>query len=247
MVKMTAILKSIASHLETIRVLITGDQPLVQRAFSTILSAEPDMSIVGQALLGASGSEALQLVRSLRPDIVLLDMQLPRSGGFHPISRIITECPATRVVVLATLNSDEDEPLFEAISSGAQAFLLKDADEREILNTIRLVMQGGACLAPNMVRKLLDEFRRMRPLRQAPPKEPLTEREACVLELLIEGQSNKEIAAALFLAEGTVKNYVSRIMEKHQARTRTGLAVKALRQSVRTLPDHRLLTGARLI
>ena len=218
---------------EPIRILIAEDQQLIRRAFATVLSLEPDMNVVAQA---ADGSEAVQLARAWRPDIVLMDLQMPRLGGVAATQRILSECPGTQVIVLTSF--DTDDLVFEAISSGAQAYLLKDASEADILETIRSVKRGESRLAPNVARKVLDEFRRARPAdtplpRDEAPSEPLTEREERVLSLVAEGRSNKEIARAVCLAEGTVKNYVSRIMEKLGARTRTELAVKALRRPKR--------------
>jgi DNA-binding NarL/FixJ family response regulator len=211
------------------RILIAEDQPLVRRAFATILAGEHDMIVVAEA---ADRSETLRLARVWEPDIVLMELQSRRLGGCGTIQRIVAECPDTHVVVLTAL--DDDELVFEAISSGAEAYLLKDASEHEILYAIRAVMRHGSCLAPKVARKLLNEFRRIRPLSDQLPTEPLTTREAAILDLVIEGRSNKEIAAEVFLAEGTVKNYVSRIMEKLNVRTRTELAVKGLRRPILT-------------
>ena len=215
---------------DPIHILIAEDQQLIRRAFATMLSLEPDMNVVAQA---ADGTEAIQLARAWRPDIVLMDLQMPRLGGVAATQRILSECPGTQVIVLTSF--DTDDLVFEAISSGAQAYLLKDASEADILETIRSVKRGESRLAPNVARKVLDEFRRSRPAgtplsEDEAPNEPLTEREERVLSLVAEGRSNKEIARAVFLAEGTVKNYVSRIMEKLGARTRTELAIKALRR-----------------
>jgi DNA-binding NarL/FixJ family response regulator len=218
---------------DPIRILIAEDQQLIRRAFATILSLEPDMDVVAQA---ADGAEAVRLARMWRPDIVLMDLQMPRLGGVAATQRIVSECPGTQVIVLTSF--DTDDLVFEAISSGAQAYLLKDASEADIFETIRSVKRGESRLAPNIARKVLDEFRRVRPAdaplsKDEAPSEPLTEREERVLALVAEGRSNKEIANAACLAEGTVKNYVSRIMEKLHARTRTELAVKALRKPKR--------------
>jgi len=214
---------------QAIRILIAEDQPLVRRAFDTILSREPDMIIVAEA---ADGNEALRLARMRRPDIVLMDLQAPRLGGCATIQRIVAECPGTHVVVLTTF--DTEEHVFEAISSGAEAYLLKNASVNQILNAIRAVMRQESWLAPTVARKVLNEFRRIRPVTDKLPDEPLTVREARILDLIIQGQSNKEIARTICLAEGTVKNYVSRIMEKLNVRTRTELAIKGLRHPVRT-------------
>ncbi len=213
---------------ETIRLVIAEDQQLIRRAFATMFQMEPDIEVVGQA---ADGVEAIDLVRRYRPDIVLMDIQMPRLGGIAATRRIVAEHPGTQVVALSTF--DTDELVFEAISAGAQAYLLKDTSENEILDTIRAVKRGESRLSPLVARKVFEEFRRARP---QPPvageggatDEPLTEREEAILALVAKGRSNREIADTVFLAEGTVKNYVSRIMEKLHVQTRTELAVKAL-------------------
>jgi DNA-binding NarL/FixJ family response regulator len=210
-----------------IRILIAEDQPLIRRAFASMLALEPDFEIVAQA---ADGVEAVQASRRFLPDVVLLDIQMPRLNGIAATRQILRDCPDAQVVILTTY--DTDDLIFDSICAGAQAYLLKDAEESEILDTIRAVSRGQSRLAPNVARKLLDEFRRVR---RAPRvgdanalEEPLTDRESDILQLIVVGKGNREIAAALRLAEGTVKNYVSRILEKLNARSRTELAVKAL-------------------
>ena len=210
-----------------IRILIAEDQPLIRRAFASMLALEPDFEIVAQA---ADGIEAVQAARRYLPDVVLLDIQMPRLNGIAATRQIVRDCPDAQVIILTTY--DTDDLIFDSICAGAQAYLLKDAEESEILDTIRAVSCGQSRLAPNVARKLLDEFRRVR---RAPRlgdaggmDEPLTDRESEILHLIVEGKGNKEIAAQLRLAEGAVKNYVSRILEKLNARTRTELAVKAL-------------------
>ena len=212
-----------------IRILIAEDQQLVRRAFSTMLSLEGDLKVVAQA---ADGAEAIQLARKWRPDIVLMDLQMPRVGGIGAMKRILEDVPDAKIIVLTTF--DTDELVFEAISAGAHAYLLKDSNEAEILETIRAVHSGQSRLSPAIARKVLDEFRRQRPSGVVAPDddgladEGLTEREEKVLALVAKGKSNREISDTVFLAEGTVKNYVSKIMEKLHVESRTELAIKAL-------------------
>jgi DNA-binding NarL/FixJ family response regulator len=213
-----------------IRVLVVDDQTLIRRGLAVILATEPDIDVVGQA---ADGEEAVQAARRERPDVVLMDLQMPRLGGVAATRVITAELPKTQVVVLTTF--DTDELVFEAIRAGAQAYLLKDAPEPEVLDTIRAVHRGESRLSPNIARKVMEQFRLL-PAGAPPARDDdaagldaLTAREERILALIAEGKSNKEIARTVFLAEGTVKNYVSRIMEKLHARTRTELAVKALR------------------
>jgi DNA-binding NarL/FixJ family response regulator len=215
---------------DPIRILIAEDQQLIRRAFAKILELEDDIIVVAQA---ADGAEAIELARRHRPDIVLMDLQMPRVGGVQATMRILAELPETQVVVLTTF--DTDDLVFEAIGAGAQAYLLKDATEAEILDTIRGVHRGESRLSPNISRKVLEEFRRARPLETEPAgawptTQALTEREEEILALVAQGKSNRDIADLIFLAEGTVKNYVSRIMEKIGAGSRTELAVRALKR-----------------
>jgi DNA-binding NarL/FixJ family response regulator len=224
-----------AQSRQRIRLLVVDDQPLIRRGLAVMLATEPDIEVVGQA---GDGAEAIEAVRRDRPDVVLMDLQMPRVGGVAATRTIVGERPETQVVVLTTF--DTDELVFDAIRAGAQAYLLKDAPEADVLDTIRAVHRGESRLSPNIARKVMEQFRLL-PARAgaadpAPAKddEPasldaLTAREERILALIAEGKSNREIARTVFLAEGTVKNYVSRIMEKLHARTRTELAVKALR------------------
>lgn len=227
----SAAVKGPARDMNEIRVLIAEDQQLVRRAFSTMLSIEPDIKIVAQA---ADGAEAIQLSRQWRPDIVLMDLQMPRVGGIGAMKRILEDVPDARIIVLTTF--DTDELVFEAISAGAHAYLLKDSNEAEILETIRAVHAGQSRLSPKVAGKVMDEFRRQRPSGVAdlnddePADESLTNREEKVLALVAKGKSNKDIAETVFLAEGTVKNYVSKIMEKLHVASRTELAIKALKR-----------------
>lgn len=228
-----------------IRVLIADDQSLIRRGMSLILAAESDIEVVGQA---ADGVEAVDLAVELKPDVVLMDLHMPRKGGVVATREITNKLPQTRVMVLTTF--DTDEMVFEAVRAGAQAYLLKDASEAEVLDTIRAVHRGESRLTSQIAGKVMDQFRLLAnrvsgdlstvagtPPAAASPAEDsgdkrqnlLTDKEARVLELIAEGMSNKQIANTVFLAEGTVKNYVSRIMEKLHANTRTELAIMTLR------------------
>jgi DNA-binding NarL/FixJ family response regulator len=222
--------------LPVIRIVIAEDQPLVRRGAALLLSMEPDMEVVGQA---CNGVEAVELTQLLHPDVVLMDLHMPVKGGVVATREITRALPHTQVLVLTTL--DDDETVFEAVRAGAHAYLLKDAAENELLETIRALKRGESRLTPQIARKVMDQFRRLAQTGQteASPAdrataplaaEALNEKEAKVLELIAEGMSNRQIGGALFLAEGTVKNYVSRIMEKLHANTRTELALLSQRQ-----------------
>lgn len=218
-----------------LRLLVADDQAIIRRGLALMLDAEPDIEVVGQA---GDGQEALEMAEALRPDVVVMDLQMPRLSGVAATRLLAGRLPRTRVVVLTTF--DDDERVFEAVQAGAHAYLLKDAAEDEVLDTVRAVHRGESRLAPSVARKVLDQFRALAggaALGEPPgeaaaptaaaPDEPLSDKEERVLALLADGLSNKQIAATVFLAEGTVKNYVSRIMEKLHARNRTELAVKA--------------------
>jgi DNA-binding NarL/FixJ family response regulator len=227
-----------------LRLLIVDDQPLIRRGLAMMLATEPGIDIVGQA---ADGVDAVAQALASRPDVVVMDLQMPRASGVVATREITAQLPATRVVVLTTY--DDDELVFEAIRAGAQAYLLKDATEAEVLDTVRAVHRGESRLSPTIARKVMEQFRAFAtrgapPAGPAPaamalpaaalagaaqtPDEALTDKETRVLDLLAQGMSNKQIAAAVFLAEGTVKNYVSRIMDKLHAGSRLELAVRAV-------------------
>jgi DNA-binding NarL/FixJ family response regulator len=193
-----------------------------------LLSLEPDMEVVGQA---CNGVEAVELARSLLPDVVLMDLHMPVKGGVAATREITESLPATQILVLTTL--DDDETVFDAVCAGAHAYLLKDADDSVLLETIRGLNRGESRLTPQIARKVMDQFRRLASAASSVPSprsvsavhsEPLSEKEERILQLICEGMSNRQIAASTFLAEGTVKNYVSRIMGKLHANTRIGLA-----------------------
>jgi DNA-binding NarL/FixJ family response regulator len=220
-----------------VRVLIAEDQALIRRGTSVLLSMEPDMEVVGQA---CDGIEAVTMARQFRPDIVLMDLHMPRLGGVAATREITRDLPGTQVLVLTTLH--DDETVFDAVRAGAHGYLLKDVTEQELLETIRALRRGESRLTPQIARKVMDQFRRLASAsehaatRNTPAKnteaaaESLNDKEEKILRLITDGMSNRQIAAAMFLAEGTVKNYVSRIMEKLHANTRTGLAVMSARQ-----------------
>ena len=228
--------------------MIVDDQPLILRGLSMILGTEDDIEVVAQAV---DGLDAIEKALATRPDVVVMDLQMPRASGVVATREITAKLPATAVVVLTTF--DHDELVFEAIRAGARAYLLKDAAEAEVLDTIRAVHRGESRLSPSIARKVMEQFRLMEtrpagapavppPAPSAPSSvvgvaaqpgrfsldEPLTDKEERILQLIAEGKSNKLIGATVFLAEGTVKNYVSRIMEKLHARSRTELAVRSL-------------------
>ncbi|OHV88934.1 DNA-binding response regulator [Mesorhizobium sp. ORS 3428] len=212
---------------EKIRVLIAEDQTLIREGLATLLAQQnDDFEIVGGA---ADGGQAIEFARRYRPDVILMDLQMPRVDGVTATQRILREFPATSIVVLTTFETNE--LIFEAVSAGARAYLLKDARIDEIAETIRTVAKGQSALSPGVAARILEEFKRLRPRHtpvSASVRDDLTARENEILKLIIEGKSNGEIGAQLHLAEGTIKNYVSTILEKCGAKNRTELAIKTL-------------------
>lgn len=230
------------NQVPAIRIVIAEDQAHVRRGAAHLLSLEQDMEVVGQA---CNGAEAVELARVLQPDVILMDLHMPVKGGVAATREIIQMLPSTQILVLTTLH--DDETVFEAVRAGAHAYLLKDAAENELLETIRALKRGESRLTPQIARKVMDQFARLATVSavgsghevSAAPSSPqkgagaagdvraevLNDKEQRVLQLISEGLSNRQIADAMYLAEGTIKNYVSRIMEKLHANTRIALAL----------------------
>jgi DNA-binding NarL/FixJ family response regulator len=224
-------------QLPAIRVVIAEDQELVRRGTALLLSVASDMECVGQA---CNGDEAVKLALLLRPDVVLMDLHMPVKSGVAATREITLALPGIHVLVLTTL--DDDETVFEAVRAGAHGYLLKDASEEELLEAIRALRRGESRLTPQIARKVMDQFSRLARSGEASTArylpqpggsaahESLSEKEERVLSLITEGLSNRQIAQAMSLAEGTIKNYVSRVMDKLHANTRTELAVMTRRK-----------------
>jgi DNA-binding NarL/FixJ family response regulator len=207
-----------------IRVLLADDQAMVRAGFRLILSAEPDVTVVGEA---ADGVEAVAAARRLRPDVTLMDVRMPRMDGIAAARRLAAEDPpVTRVVVLTTF--DVDQHVYDALRAGASGFLLKNARPEELVQAIRLAAGGGALLDPAVTRRVIEEFAR-NPSPGPPPREvgTLTERELEVLHLVAGGLSNAEIAATLVVTEATVKTHVARLLGKLGLRDRVQAVVFA--------------------
>ncbi|MFJ3308534.1 response regulator [Streptomyces sp. NPDC086549] len=211
----------------TIRVLIADDQMMVREGFSVLLNAMPDIEVVGEAV---NGREAVERVRELAPDVVLMDIRMPELNGMEATREIVAADSTAKVLVLTTF--DLDEYVYQALRAGASGFLLKDASARQLADGVRVVASGEALLAPSVTKRLITEFSK---LSQAPrPLQPahttygvLTERETEVLVLIAQGLSNAEIAECLVVAESTIKTHVSRILVKLGLRDRTQAAVFA--------------------
>jgi DNA-binding NarL/FixJ family response regulator len=208
-----------------IRVLIVDDQALVRGGFRSILEGQPDIEIVGEA---EDGAQAVELAREHEPDVVLMDIRMPRMDGIAATRQLLDEASnRTRVLVLTTF--DHDEYVYEALRAGASGFLLKSAPPRELAAAIRTVAAGDALLAPDITRRLIQDFvTRPRPS-TVPPQafNTLTPRETEVLTLIARGRSNGEIAAELYLSEPTVKTHITRIFAKLAVRDRVQAVVLA--------------------
>ena len=213
---------------ETIRILIVDDHPVVRQGLRGLIGTEPGMELVGEA---ADGDEAVLKARSLRPDVTLLDMVMPRKNGVEAIQEIKAENPDARILILTSFA--ENDKVFPAIKAGALGYLLKDSSPQELFQAIRDVYQGKSSLHPLIARKLIREINQ--PSDLPPTKEPLTEREVEVLRLVAQGLSNQEVSKRLFISERTVGNYVSSILSKLHLANRTQAALYALREGLTSL------------
>ncbi len=208
-----------------IRVLLVDDQPLFLDGLRTLLSARPEIQVVGVV---SNGENALQAVQSLSPDIVLMDLRMPVMTGVECTRRLRAKSSTCRILVLTTF--DDDDEVFEAIRAGADGFLLKGTSAAKLVESIQLTMAGQSILDPSVAPRVMSEFNRMSSrlpsvLARQMPK--LTKREADVLKQLAAGKNNKEIAAAMHVSEGTVKNHLTTIYEKLNVEDRTQAALAA--------------------
>jgi DNA-binding NarL/FixJ family response regulator len=209
-----------------IRVLLVDDQALFREGLETLLSLHRDIEVVGQA---CNGREAVDVAADVRPDVVLMDVRMPILDGVRATRRLTEGMPQCKVIVLTTF--DDDEYVFDALRAGAAGYLLKDVASARLVEAIRATARGESILEPSVAAKVIAEFTRvssMVPAAQlAEMVEPLSERELEILALIARGASNREIGDRLFIAEGTVKNHVTRILAKLGVRDRTQAALKA--------------------
>jgi two-component system NarL family response regulator len=200
-----------------VRIVLADDHPVVRAGIASILADHPDLLVVGQA---GTGRELIDLYHRERPDVALVDLRMPDTDGVEAIGEIRRRSPDARLIVLTTFDGDED--IYRALRAGAKAYLLKDVPRDELLACVRAVHRGEPCLRPAIAAKLTERL----------GSEPLTARELDVLRLMAAGQSNKQIAAALYITEGTVKVHASRVFDKLGVSDRTQAATTALRRGI---------------
>jgi DNA-binding NarL/FixJ family response regulator len=215
---------------DPIRVLIVDDHALFRRGLQMVLEGEADIDVVGEA---GDGTEAVKQAEESTPDVVLMDVRMPKRSGIEATRAIKDTLPSTRILMLTI--SDEEADLYEAIKAGASGYLLKEISIDEVANAVRQVNQGQSLISPSMASKLLSEFATMvkrRDERSQMPGPRLTERELQVLRLVAKGLNNKDIGEDLFISENTVKNHVRNILEKLHLHSRMEAVVYAVREKL---------------
>ena len=213
---------------EAIRILIVDDHAIVREGQRALIETEPGMLLVGEA---TNGLEAIELARTLNPDVIFMDLFMPVMDGIEATEAIKAENPGARILVLTSFA--EDEKVFSAVRAGASGYLLKDATPDEILTAVRSVNRGEPAMNPLIANKLMRELQRESDL--PPTKDPLTERELEILKLVAQGLSNQEIAEELVISERTVRTHVSNILSKLHLANRTQAALYALKEGLTDL------------
>ncbi len=211
--------------MEKVKVLIVDDHAVVRDGLSTMLGRQKDIAVVGQA---SNGLEAVQKVRELLPDIVLMDLRMPELDGVGAMRQIRAENDDVKFLVLTTY--DSDEYIFDAIEAGAKGYLLKDTSREDLFKAVHSVHQGESLIQPGVAAKLLDRFAQLS--RQTTPASLLSEREVEVLQLMAKGSGNKEIASQLTISESTVKTHVANIFQKLEVGGRTDAVTQALQKGI---------------
>ncbi|WP_432548724.1 response regulator [Kineococcus sp. SYSU DK004] len=215
-----------------VRVVVVDDHSLYRRGLQMVLSTEDDIEVVGEA---GDGQEALARVEELLPDVVLMDVRMPRRGGIDACADIKAAAPSTRILILTS--SEEEDDLFGAVRAGASGYLLKDVPAEEVADAVRAVVAGESLITPRMAGLLLGEFAAMRRRDEervlgAAGAPRLSPRELDVLRLLARGMANREIAGQLGISENTVKNHVRNLLEKLQLHSRMEAVVYAVREKI---------------
>ena len=221
-----------AAGTEPVRVLVVDDQELFRRGLIMLLGDDSDIEVVGEA---ADGVTATELAVKTAPDVILLDVRMPRRTGVEACRAIKEVVPSAKIIMLTV--SDEEADLYESVKNGASGYLLKDSSIEEVAQAVRVVNEGQSLISPSMAVKLIDEFKQMsKPEREQGPGLRLTERELEVLRLVAKGLNNREVAKELFISENTVKNHVRNILEKLQLHSRMEAVMYAMREKLLDLP-----------
>lgn len=213
---------------QNIRILIVDDHDIVREGQRALIESEPGMELVGEA---KDGIEAVDLTDRLQPDVILMDLHMPKKDGIEAITEIKGENPEARILVLTSFN--EDENVYAAIRAGAMGYLLKDSSPQKILKSIRKVYQGETSIGPRIAQKLMREIQRTSD--SPPTEEPLTIREVEVIKLIADGLSNQEIAEKLVISERTARTHITHILGKLHLANRTQAAIYALREGLADL------------
>jgi NarL family two-component system response regulator LiaR len=211
-----------------IRILIADDHPVVRRGLGTLITVKPGLELAGEA---ENGLEAVELARTLQPDVIVLDLMMPELDGLAAITRIKAENPQARILVVTSFA--EDDKVFPAIKAGALGYLLKDSPPEMLLQAIQDVYRGESSLHPTIARKLIRELNQ--PSALPPTEDPLTKRELEVLKLVARGLSNQDIAEQIVVSEGTVRIHISNILSKLHLANRTQAALYALKEGLASL------------
>jgi DNA-binding NarL/FixJ family response regulator len=220
-----------ASPPEPTRVLVVDDQELFRRGLTMLLRAEDGIEVVGEA---GDGVEGVALAASTAPDVVLLDIRMPKRSGIEACQEIKEAVPAAKIIMLTS--SDEEADLYEAVKSGASGYLLKDSSIDEVAQAVRVVAEGQSLISPSMAAKLIDEFKEISRSDREPGVPRLTDRELEVLRLVAKGLNNREVAKQLFISENTVKNHVRNILDKLQLHSRMEAVMYAVREKLLDIP-----------
>ncbi len=213
---------------EKIRILIADDHAIVREGLRALLATEPDLELVAEA---TDGIQAVTKARALQPDVILLDLMMPRMDGVEAIAEIKKDWGEARIIVLTSFS--DDEKVFSAIRSGALGYLLKDSSPQDLLHAIHTVANGEGFLSPSIASKVMREINQ--PPKLPPTKDPLTERENEILQLVAQGLTNDQIAEKLVVSERTVRTHVSNILAKLQLANRTQAALYALKEGLASL------------
>ncbi len=211
--------------METIKILIVDDHPVVREGIGAMLKREPDFKIIGEA---SNGVEAVDRALELMPDIVLMDLRMPEMDGVEAIERIKAQRPDIKFIILTTYS--DDEYIFKGIAAGARAYLLKDAPREELFKAIRAVSRGESLIQPVVASKVLDKLAELS--RKTPAMDTLSDREIEVLQLMAKGVSNKDIADQLSITQSTVKTHITSIFQKLNVTTRTEAVTTALKKGI---------------